>query len=34
VYTDFLARIEPSEWPFHLDDVPTWPARAAELAGA
>jgi hypothetical protein len=28
VYAGFLAAIEPSEWPYHADDVPFWLARA------
>jgi hypothetical protein len=30
-YADFLARIEPSEHPYHAGDVPAWLARAAAL---
>jgi hypothetical protein len=30
-YADFLDQIEPSEHPYHADDVPAWLARAAAL---
>jgi hypothetical protein len=31
-YAAFVDRIEPTEWPYHVADVPYWLHRAAALA--
>ena len=34
IYADFLANIEPAEWPYHAGDVPACLARAASMVEA
>jgi Phosphotransferase enzyme family len=34
IYQGFLDGIEPSEWPYHVEDVPRWLRRTADLVRA